>query len=147
MTKNIDEQRVAGSNYILNFYQHVIVITENYADYNNAMLELELKYGDKIGVMEEAEKLAIRNIVQTLRFNLEKTLIQYETILATKSLEIDDKVSKEIKATYAKTRRELFPKVDDVKELVTSLNIFLGNDIIRNLLKSSNAMAENIYND
>ena len=78
----VDEQKIAGASYILQFYREVEALTHNMAQYKNVMIELETKYigGAK---PEEAEKNIMTQTIQTVRYSVIKTFVRYQAIKRT----------------------------------------------------------------
>jgi hypothetical protein len=144
MSKELDEKKVAGASYILNFFQEVNRLTHNYAVYLNALNELEYKYGkSSIEKMGDAEKMALTQVVQEVRYGINKSFIQYKSIM----IGLKQKEDSAIVDKYKKVLASFVIDRDELQEFVVSLNSVLVKDIIQQLLENSQNLVNTVFQD
>jgi len=153
----IDESKQAGASYILNFYNNVNQMNDFYARYVNILAELNAsipKNKDQenlTAVIDEAQKLQLREAVQYLRYAATQTYTGYLTInfnLPT-SQEIKDQEGKviNIDSLYNSIKREYVIKQETAEKYVIAMNSFLMKGIIKELLETGSQLITALYSD
>lgn len=141
------ERLIAGSNYIILFFNDIQQLNHNYSLYLNYMLELEGKYGpeaERVTKSTEEEKNAVVNLVQTLRHYSTKCFLQYSSIIQS----LNKKVDKTISDVYNnKLIKNLIINRDDLKTFVIGINKALMDEVIVDLLKKAEDIYKDIYSD
>ena len=139
----MNERKLVGSSYIVNFYQSIYQLTQSCCQYTNLLLELKSKYGEdpdpKKMVEEELNILA--QSVQTVRYNSKMFYIQYKSIAPAIKMQEDKKLEElyeVIKTTYI-----LEDKV--LTSFVIAVNKLLLNNVIKDLLITSQNLLNQIY--
>lgn len=142
MGKN-DERRQAGASYIINFFNDIQTLNHHYSTYLNFLLELKHKHGTSFESksIQEDEKLALTNTVQTVRHFCHKIYILYKSMISVKEIKGD----KNLDSYYLKIKENFIIHSGDLEKFVISLNTLLVNDIIKDLLVSSQDIIGNIY--
>lgn len=140
----VDEVKTAASSYILNFYQEVSQLTDYYSYYLNLLIELESKQGKDLTKMEEQDKEAMRNAVQTCRLLSHKCYIHYLSITeGVKDLKRDTKIIE----MYKKINDKFIVPRETLEEFVILLNSVLVKSIMRSLLESSQAIVDTVLKE
>jgi hypothetical protein len=137
------ETETAGASYIISFYQQVQVLTHNYGNYVNLMLEVENKYGKEAQNVEAEVKNVITAQVQEVRLGVMKTYIMYKSICA--GAGINEPNYKDIEVAYNNIKENFVIKKDAIEKYVIALNAALVNDVIKNLLATGQALFSNVY--
>lgn len=139
--KQVSEERTAAASYILTFYQEIIALTHNYANYENLMLELEQKYGSEDEKMSPEEQDIIKQFSSILRYYIRVTYVRYVSIMAG----VGQKTDKKITDLFDKIKDQYIVIRADAQDYVTALNGVLVNKIIKNLLESSQELVQQLY--
>ena len=140
----MNEEKVAGSNYIINFFNNIQYLNHSYANYINALLELEIKYGDnpKKEGMDVNDLNNVIKIGQELRYHCHKIYIEYNSIFAVLKQQIDE----EINSTYKDfIKKDLLVGRDKAELFIIKINQVLINHVIKDLLTSSQDVFNSIY--
>lgn len=136
------EQKVAGASYIISFFQEVQRLTHSYAQYLNIMLEMEKKYGsDDLKEITPVERDTTSQTFQTVRYYALKCYVQYHAIKPALKLQDDQKIEdayKTVKSQFIIPRKAL-------EEYVIGLNSLLVQNIIQNLLQTSQDLVGQVY--
>lgn len=134
----IDEQKIAGASYILNFYRDVYFLTHYTCVYLNILLELDNKYPTEESrkVITDEERAAMLNTMQNVRYYGRTAYIQYLTIQK-KIGKIREADHDKITLCYDRIKEEYIIKKDVLDEYTQELNNVLVNDMIQNILESN----------
>lgn len=139
-----DERKTAAASYILTFYQRIGDLTNTYASYENAILELENKYsGFDIAKIDEQERATLLEIVQNVRYSCHLSYVMYKTIC--KSLDL--KENKAINNSYKAIKKNMIISRSDLETFVIELNSMLITNIIKDLLDNSEKILNTVYNE
>lgn len=147
MTKiSSKEKQVAGFSYIINFYEEVQILSNNFSVYNNLVLEMKEKYkGDNnMDDMEEAEVQSVRNVLNHVRASVNKTFIMYKSIV--ESIE-NFSVDQELQKLKESMNSEYTIKRDELERYVNKINNFLTMSVIQDLLQTSQNIFSDVYKD
>lgn len=140
MTSN--EQKIAGASYIISFFQEVQRLTHSYAQYLNVMLEMEEKYGsEELQEITELERQTTSQTFQTVRYYALKCYVQYHAIKPSLKLKDDDK----LEAGYKEVKSKFIIPRDALEDYVICLNSLLVENIIQNLLQTSQDLVGQVY--
>lgn len=141
------ENQIAAANYMLSFFNDVMLITEDYGRYLIQLHELSAKYEVKAEeinneikkktiALEEEEVINIRNLTHTIRFRTTKLKIQYISItkklMLTKSEDVI-RLSDSIINNYTS-------ETCDIEKLCQQYNNFLVDTVIQDLISASSSM-------
>ena len=147
--KALDESKITGANYIINFYQEIQALITNYANYCNILLEIKEKYGEEVNKASDEEKTIITKVVQGVRYSVQKTYIQYKSIIATinKKEKTKDQIEedKTFEDSYKELKEEFMINRETLEKYVLSINKIFLNDVIKDLLKTSQDLVDEIY--
>ena len=144
--KEISQEKIAAANYILTFFRDVALLTHSHANYENVILELESKYDIKEiqeTKISDPEKVSLLTQAQEVRYYTHKTYIEYKTIV--KSLK--KSFPKKLEELYQKLRKQFILVRDDVLKYTMDLNFALEEQIMQDLLRSSNEFVTKAYGD
>lgn len=136
------EERITQANYIINFYNEVALLTNLYAEYKNILILIDSKYGGAIEKIEETDRNYMFDIVQQIRAGINKINI-YSNCFQDKEIVPKADNTKLIK----EVNDDLIIKSETVEKLTIFYNQILINNIMKDLLKSSQDILNNIYND
>lgn len=139
----MNERETAGASYVISFYQQVQVLTHNYGNYINLMLEVENKYGKDAANVEAEVKNVITAQVQEVRLGVMKTYIMYRSICA--GAGISEPAFKDIEVSYLNIRENFVIKRDALEKYVIALNAALVNDVIKSLLATGESLFSGVY--
>jgi len=147
----IDEKKIAGASYIVNFYNEVQNLKINFSAYLNVMIEIESNLaGGKIDSIEMTKKLtdeqigAVKVICQNVRHTAILTYTSYKSLISSVSTL---KPVSEMESNYKKIRDTFVIDKDVLESYVTEMNTFLLKDIIKGLLETSQNIIQNLYKD
>lgn len=147
-----EERKLAGANYIVNFFNEIQQLNHHYAQYCNLMLELKNTYGEKAdkAKFQESDRQALKNMLQTLRYYSHKIMIQYQSIfkvLPNSDVEDIKKNKKDpLTDAYGKIKTDFVIGQKDIEKFVVSINSTLVEGIIKDLLVTSQDIYGQIYN-
>lgn len=137
-------KKSAASSYIINFYDGIITLTQNYTLYNNLLIESDKKYGeDNVKGLTELERQQLLNAVQNIRSLVQQVYIQYKSIASSAKVKEIDK----IEDIYNKLKKDFIIKLDDLEKFVIGMNSFLVNEIIQELLSSATDLMEQVVGE
>ena len=140
--QTINEERTVEASYIINFYRDIMVMNDQGIAYQNLILEFDKRYSKEyIAKASAEEKVLIMQTVQSLRFYARKVYIEYTAIM--KGLKQPNK--KEIDELYEKVKNEIIINVDDIEKYLIELNSFITEDIIKNLLETSQDIIDKMF--
>lgn len=159
MTDSTKEENIASASYTLTFYQDIMSLTEWRSIYKNYNLDLAYKYlggqASKLKVEQQAEGLAktddqekaqLRQIIQNVRYFIDKTVLMYQAIVA--SLGLQEQETQRIarmKEITARIDQSHFLLDEDLSLLLLELHTFLLKDIVKGLLKTSQSYVEEVF--
>ena len=141
----VNEKEIAGASYIIGFYKEVQALTHNYAAYLNLMLEVRNKFGEEPKKLPPEVQNNVTISVQTVRLNVHKTYIMYESIQ--QNLGKKGKKKEDLKNAYSVLKDDFILKMENLEKYVISINSILVEDIIQNLLRSSQDLVKEVYNE
>lgn len=144
MSKEIthNEKAVTAASYFYSFYNQIMSLNHNEAQYQNVLAELKNKHGSmELGKLEEEEKNVLMQQAQLVRYHARRTWIMYKTIK--KSLEIKDK--QDIEENYNSLKEDYVIKMDKLEKFIIHINSVLVNSIIKDLIDNSQELMEDIY--
>jgi hypothetical protein len=138
-----DKENSAAS-YVLNFYNEIIALNHNAALYRSLILEMQEKYKEiSTDALTEQDKEQYLMLIRALRANIEKAYVHYTSIAAVgKLLE-----NKEITKARNLINKAFAIDLTDLDKYCIAINQTLVTDFMQNLLVTSQAMVDNIYND
>lgn len=139
------DKDIAGSSYVISFYQEVQLLTHNYGNYINLMLEVHSKYGGEIGKIDDQTKDIITQNVQLVRLGVMKTYIQYKSIYA--GAQLKNKNLSELEELYNRLKNEFVINREALEKYVILLNSVLVDDVIRNLLVTGQDLVTSVFNN
>jgi hypothetical protein len=139
----LNEKKVAASSYIINFYQTIEELTNNYAVYFNDLLNLKEKYAGEVSKMDPSEKEQLTTNAQTIRFNVNRSFIKLKALKDT----LNVKLSKEIEDAHKEIIKTFIIKEKDLEKYVVEINKILLFDIVQSLLQTSQEVVSNIYDN
>lgn len=138
------EREITAASYIYKFYTEIQTLNHEYSNYLNVMLELEEKY--KEGVEKaaiEEEKVIIKTQLQRVRYSAHQTYIHYQSILSgTKK-----KVNSDVEKQYKNIKEKFVIDRSELEKYVTAINSVLIEEVIKNLLESSQDLIKELYQD
>lgn len=140
--QTFNERRAAGASYLLTFYQEVAQLTHHFAQYSNLLVEAINKYGANVEAVEDEGKAVIVTEVQSVRYCAYKCFIMYKTLMPSLNL----KENKDLIIQYGKIKDTYLIKQEDLEKFVIILNSVLVQEVIKDLLDTSQALIENAYN-
>ena len=127
------EEQVTAYSYIINFYNQIIYLNNQYAVYYNLVLELEYKYGGK--TPSEEDKSVLDKAAQDTRYSVIQSYIIYSSIKD----HLKEKIDIDVDAVYKElTNVKKFIIVrEDLFNYVIAMNKILSDNVMRELLRSS----------
>lgn len=139
----MNERKVVGSSYIVNFYQSIYQLTQSCCQYTNLLLELKTKYGEEPNPkkMQEEELSILANSVQTVRYHSKMFFIQYKSICP--SINIPE--SEKLTSLYEKVKTDYILTEESITEFVIEVNKLLLDSVIKDLLMTSQNLLNQIY--
>lgn len=138
-----NEKETTGASYIINFYREVQILTHNYANYTNLLLEVENKYGKEAKNIEPEVTNIITQQTQEVRLGITKTYIQYKSILL--GAKINDENFKELEKAYLEMKTNFVIKRETLEKYIINLNAALVKEVIQTLLTSGENLFKEIY--
>jgi hypothetical protein len=143
-TKPNDKEK-AAANYIFNFYNEIQALNHNYGLYINTLLNLEKIYPGNSFEKEatDLDRQLLVNINNAVRGNIIKSYIFYKSIVKNTKIAENKKIEdiyKEYLTIYELDRNKL-------EEYILIINEVLINDIIGELLDTSQKIINSIYNN
>jgi len=141
----INEEKFAQANYIVTLYSEVHQLNVNYCNLINLFLEIGQKnpqnkenpsYSE-----EDAEKL--KNLYINLRFYSMQIYLKLNSL--TKQFKISDEKMEAIKLFYDETKKTYDINSEKVEVFLININDVLTQNLLQNLLSSSQDMLNKIY--
>jgi hypothetical protein len=140
----MSEKTTAAASYIITFYREVLTLTHYSAVYNNLLLEIESKYDAvDVGKMTEPEKKVYIENLQQARYSIYKTYVQFKTLQA--HLKVDKGQELNIDNLYSILTTAFIIKRTDLMDYTVEMNRILLNDIIQNILETSQEFLSSLY--
>ena len=140
---NVDEEKTTAASYILNFYNEIAQLTHYYAQYENVMLHLASKYGDKEDKITQQEKSIVNELNENLRYYTVVTYIKYSSI----SAKTGEKINKKITDLHDKVKASFMVKREDIKNYVIELNGVLMGTVVKSLLENASDLMNKLYSE
>lgn len=138
------ERDITAASYIYKFYTEIQQLNHEYSNYFNIMLELENKYtSDVEKKADEQEKTVIKAQVQAVRYAAHQSFIHYSSIM----IGTGNKASKDIINLYNTIKYQFMISRHDLEKYVTAINAVLVQEVIRNLLETSQDLIKDIYKE
>lgn len=139
------ERETSGAHYIVTFYNNIQQLNHLSSQYDNLLLEFKSKYGDNPDPkkVSDEERAVLSSVLQNIRHYAKLAYIGYKSIYPT----IKKTYSKIIEDAYIHIKEQYVIKKDVLDIYVIELNKILVEDIIRDLLLSSQDIYSQIYNN
>lgn len=137
----VSEERTAGASYVLSFFTNVMQINHFYANYENLMLELDEKHKGHAATTSPEEKSIVMQYCNNLRYYATQCNIAYKAIV----LGVGQKEDQKIVDAFEKVKSSYMVKREEIGEYVTLINSFVMKSIIREILKSSQDIVNELY--
>jgi len=146
MSKQIDQKKTAAASYLLNFYREVQEVKSYYAQYENVILELESKYSnlEDMGKMNEIEQQTLKQIVQLLRNSIILSHVSYKTLVISLP---KVKENEDIETQFLQIKKKFIIDRETAYQYVENLNKFLVQDIIKDLVETSETIVNDLFKD
>lgn len=141
----MSDLKIAGSSYIVSFFQEVQGLNHNFAVYSNNVLEINHKCNnepEKIKNISDSEKAVLNQATQLIRIAIMKTYLAYKTI--SKNIKVNNDKLEEL---YKKLTEKYNFDSDVLQDYILEINNVLVSDIIQELIQNSQAFLNQIYND
>lgn len=146
MIDNAQEKKQAAASYILNFYNQVLMLNDQYSRYLNFLTEIQAKYGAAAEDKTEIEERSLLiDLLRNVRYVVTTSHIQY-TVIA-KSIGIKREIEEATQKEYLAIRDTFIIKRTDLEKYVFTLNTFLINSIIQELLNSSSEFLDGVFKE
>jgi len=140
----VDEKKNAAASYIMTFYQEVQAVKQTYAAYLDLILDLQLSYGvEGISKLEDDQKDTVKSAIKQLRYLVIQSMTSYKAI--TQSTKKD--INKKLQQSYDNIKKDYIIKIKDIELFTEELNRALLDQVITNLLKTSEDIISDIYKD
>lgn len=136
-----DERKIAGASYVLNFYQAVEQLNNNYVAYCNFVAELEQRSSTGFAGDMESRQILIQ-LLQNLRQDIKLTYIKY---VAIKSATDNHDENKQLEGSYLHCMEHFVFERSEVEKYVKELNKFMLLDVIHSLLQNSETIIQELY--
>lgn len=144
MIDNINEKKQAAASYILNFYNQILLLNDQYSRYLNFLTEIQAKYGSEAETRTEIEeRSSLIDLLRNIRYVATTAHIQYTVIRDTTKLKDTEGTDK----LYLTIRDTFIIKRTDLEKYVLILNKFLVQSIIQELLSSSSDFLASLYKE
>lgn len=141
----ISEERTTAASFIIGFYEIVVLLKQNYANYLNVMEELQNRYGENIDKLEPEDRENLKQIIANTKFYIRQTYIDYTTIHNSTK---DKKKENTIEKLYEEIKEDGYViNREKLEKFVLEANMKLAEDIIKDLLKSSADVLSDMYQD
>lgn len=135
-----NENTVAAASYVLTVYRDIQYLTDYAAQYNNLVLGLSAKYGNKTALndlienLQENDKRAVLEVCQNTRFWVQRVYIQFSA-LTEKIPGLT--VTKELEKTYRAIKGNIVPLEKDIEMFAILINKEFAGSIMGDLLIKS----------
>lgn len=142
--KTVNEEKKAAASYVINFYNEVTLLNHEYANYENIILYIKGQTNSDIknfSTLEDHQKNQLMEIVQTVRYYINKTYLIYNVLIKTANQEID----KEIQKLRQYCRDNYIIDLEAVEDYVLKINLFLTSAVMKNLLENSEDYINKVF--
>lgn len=137
--KSKDEQKVAESYYILEFYNQVQAVNNQFSVYRVLGKRLDISYPpDKI---PEEEQQQAKEQSDNMFYLANLAYISYLSI----ATEIKDENLEKVKDIFKNLEKQAVLRMDTIEEFTVLLNRFLMKNIVRNLLQRSQDYLADVF--
>jgi len=143
----VNEQKTAAASFIINFYTLSVNLKDQYAKYENLLIELEAKYKNvDMSKLEEPDKNNLLTNMQNLRYFIIMSYVDYKTLFDYFTIQ-DQKLKEDPNITLSidKLRSQVIIKRQDALDYVIGINRFLLSSVIKKLLESSQDIINGLY--
>ena len=143
--KQMSEQKVAASSYILQFYQDIQNLNHWLSIYHNLLTELKFKVpeSEEISNVDEEEKKVLSDTAQNFRYYVNKCFLGYRVIVKATNATLD----KDVQDSYDKLKDTFIMSESDADDFVIGVNMFLMNEVVKNLLETSQTFIDKVFGD
>ena len=143
--KQMSEQKVAASSYILQFYQDIQNLNHWLSIYHNLLTELKIKVpeSEEISNVDEEEKKVLSDTAQNFRYYVNKCFLGYRVIVKATNATLD----KDVQDSYDKLKDTFIMSESDADDFVIGVNMFLMNEVVKNLLETSQTFIDKVFGD
>jgi hypothetical protein len=142
----MDEKKIAGASYLLNFFKDVQQLTHHNIQYLNVLLELESRYGKNSDAskFDDQHKQILIQWTQNLRYYAYKCYISYKSIKD--NLKLDEKLVQKVEEMYKDIKTQFDLNRDKLEEYVIFFNeIIVKEADLKRLLESSEEYINSIF--
>ena len=135
-------------NYIISFYQEIQSLNHHYALYLNLFSELKIKFHKND--FKNADPIIRENVaanLQQVRYSCTKCYIAYNSFYKSESFKgiITKEEKEDIDILYKSINDNYMIKLDELIVFVVTFNEFLLNNVVKNLLETSQDVLDSIY--
>lgn len=131
-------QRALAADYITQFYQNVLAMTDVLATYVNFQREMKVKYDTKRDEkMSEQEKMSFLQVQQMLTQQILRTHIQYRVLFKSKKLRVPQDLAMNIDIFYKKMQDEHIIEEQTATDYVEAINEIIVSEAMESLLETS----------
>lgn len=132
-----------GVSYVVSFYINVQQLTDFLARYADFLLRLKnQRVQNDSGIkLSDEDKQETQQICMNIRFLSQKCYIGYMSLCKASKKETD----KELIETYNKIKNSIVVVEADVEKLVMLLNLYLLQDVVKNILESNQDIVDAIF--
>lgn len=111
------------------------------------MLELENKYGDPPEKMPVEVKNYLTQLIQTVRLSVHKSYVMLCSIQPSFKEKEEKKDKDKLEKSYLNLKNKFILDRESLEDYVVCLNKILVNEVIQNLLRSSQDLISEVYNE
>lgn len=141
----VSDEKATASSYIINFYNEIVLLNQYYSLYDNLLIELNAKYGQDGLVEGGGDKELLFRTVQEVRYHARLAYLQYKSIISSNSTKLVEDVT--ITNNFERLKKDLIIDSDLLSAFVISLNSVLITEVMKGLLKSSQDIVSNVFQD
>lgn len=140
----MDEKKVTGASYLINFFKDVQLLTHHNAQYLNILLELENRYPEDISKMDDQHKTIYIQWVQNLRYYAYKCWIGFRSLQ--NELKINDESKNQAEKIYKHIKSDFSLNREELEDYVVFFNeIIVQQADLKKLLESSESYVNSIF--
>jgi hypothetical protein len=139
-----NEQKYTSSSYVLKFYESVILLTSNYANYSNLLNNINnsLK-GVSLNHIPGQTKKVLLDTIANIRYYQVHCYTNYITLTKATKEQIDHNIEK-INNNIMNINNSII-KIEDLKKSVEIFHSFLGKTVMKELLTSSSDYYNSVF--
>lgn len=144
----MDENKVTGLSYLINFFKDVQSLTHHNAQYLNILLELEDRYSnvEDLSKMEDSHKTILIQWIQSLRYFINKCYISFKSL--DENLKIDKDITNKICSLYEQFKTKFIIDRNEIEEFVLIFNkIIVKESELKKLLQSSEDYINKVFSN